>query len=230
VTSTLHHKATGPGEPQGPWHRWSGIATVLGTVIGGLGLVVALLAWLLPSQGNPTPAPTTTQATTAAKRTTAGTTVTSEPATSALFLDAGGFPPEAGGDRLTEVPRQIRGKEGYASHPLAIRCPSNRTGDQSSDVTFLLRGRYVQFDVTVRPYYPSGVDQQSVTYVTVLTDTRQIDNTLTSNEVTSQTHATPLSPKPLSAAVDKAEKLTLRVQCEDPTGTIVLTDARVTPE
>ncbi|GAA2660152.1 hypothetical protein [Paractinoplanes durhamensis] len=229
MTSTLHQKSTDPGDPPSRWHRWSGVATVLGTVIGGLSLVIAVLAWLIPRQSNPSPAPGPTQVT--AKPVATGTTPTSGPtvAEAGVFLDADGFlPPEAGGDRLVEVPRQIRGKDGYASHPLAIRCPSNQTGDQSSDVTFLVRGRYVQFDATVRPYYPAGADQQSVTHVTLLTDTRERDNTLTTTEVTTQTRATPTAPKALSAAIDRAEKLTLRVRCEDPAGTIVLTDSRVT--
>jgi hypothetical protein len=224
VTSTLPQKATDPGEPPGPWNRWSGIATVLGTVIGGLGLVVALLAWLLPPSAPDTPS---TQATTAATRSHGSPAAASEPAASPVFLD---FAPEAGGDRLTGAPRQIRGKDGYVGHPLAIHCPTNQTGDQSADVTFPLHGRYVQFDATVHPYYPDGVDQQSVTYVSVLIDTRGVDNTLTTNEVTAQTHATPAAPKPVSAAVDRAEKLTIRVRCEDPSGTIILTDPRLAPE
>lgn len=222
MTSTLPHQTTGPGEPPGPWSRWSGIATVLGTVIGGLGLVVALLAWLLPRSAPDQPSP---QATSAGKPSHGSPAAASGPAASPVLLD---FAPEAGGDRLTEVPRPIRGRDGYASHPLAIHCPTNQTGDQSADVTFPLRGKYVQFDATVHPYYPAGVDQQSVTYVTVLTDTREVDNTLTTNEVTSQTHATPAAPKPVSAAVDRAEKLTIRVRCEDPSGTVILTDPRVT--
>jgi hypothetical protein len=228
VTSTLHRKSTGSGEPPGPWHRWAGIATVLGTVIGGLGLIVALLAWLVPRQDKPAPSPTAAQTNGSAQRTTAASTPA--PASSAVFLDAGDFRPESGVDHLTGLPRPIKDKDGYRDHPLAIRCPSNQAGNLSSDVTFLLRGRYLQFDATVHPYYPAGADQQSVTYVTVLTDTRQVDNTLTTDEVASETHAAPNAPKPVSAAVDKAEKVTLRVRCEDPAGTIVLTGARVTPE
>ena len=85
--------------------------------------------------------------------------------------------------------RAIRGTAGYTGHPMAIRCPSNQTGDPVSDVTFLFRGRYVQFDAAVHPYYPDGSDQQSATYVTALTTTRQRDGTLTTTEAGSQKRA-----------------------------------------
>ncbi|MEU4240617.1 hypothetical protein [Actinoplanes sp. NPDC026619] len=231
MTSTLHHKAPGSGEPPGPWHRWSGIATVLGTVIGGLGLIVALLAWLLPRQNDPAPTPTTTTPATAtqATATQAGTTSATTPAAPAVFLDAGSVAVEAGKDRLVDMPRAIRGKNDYASHSLIISCPSNQTGDQTSDVTFVLNGHYVQFDAEVHPYYPPGADQQSVTYVTARTGVRQKDTSLTTTDVARQANATSTAAKPLTATVDKAEKLTLRVQCADPGGTIVLTNARLTP-
>jgi hypothetical protein len=219
VTPSLQNEAPDSGAA----HRW----TVLGTVIGFLALVVAVLAWLLPQSATPDAGPTTTPK---AAPTVAPTTALNAPAgtASVVYLDGGSFTPEAGADRLTTVPRAVRGQAGYASHPMAVRCPSNQTGDQASDVTFPLRGRYVQFDATVRPYYPPGGDQRSVTYVTALVGVRDNDGTLRVTEAGSQKRAGPAAPAPLTVAVDSAEKLTLRVQCDSPGGTIMLTDARLT--
>jgi len=223
VTSTLPHQTTGPGEPPGPWSRWSGIATVLGTVIGGLGLVVALLAWLLPRSAPDQPS---TQATSTAKPSHGSPAAASGPAASPVLLD---FAPEAGGDRLTEVPRPIRGRDGYASHPLAIHCPTNQTGDQSADVTFPLRGKYVQFDATVHPYYPPGADQRSATHVTATAGTRQRDGSLTTEVAGTQFSASPDAPGPITAPLEESDQLILAVECDDPGGSVVLTGARLTP-
>ena len=125
-------------------------------------------------------------------------------------------------------PRAIRDDETYKPHAIAITCPSNQTGDQVHDVTYAVRGRYVTFDADVHPYYPPGADSRSATYVSVLKGVRQSDGDLRIAEVGTQTQATAAQPKPLTAAVDDAEKITLRVQCADPNGTVVLTNARLT--
>jgi len=208
-------------------HRWTNHATVLGTVIGGLSLVVALLAWLWPQQSDHDDNPDAHQPSTVGTASAATTSTAAVPA--AEFLDAGGLAAEEGSGRITALPRAIKGDAGYAGHPIAIRCPSNQAGDQVSDVTYPLRGRYAQFDATVHPYYPPHADQGSATYVTVLTAVRENDDTLTTSEAGSQKRASPAAPLALSAPVDHAEKLTIRVQCGDPDGMVVLTGARVTP-
>lgn len=115
-----------------------------------------------------------------------------------------------------------------ARDAIAIKCPTNQTSDQTSDVTFPLRGRYYQFDATVRPYYPKGTDQQAVTHVTVLIGIRQKDGTLATTEAGSQKRASVAAPAALTATVDNAEIMTLRIECQNPSGTIVLADARLT--
>ena len=94
-------------------------------------------------------------------------------------------------------------------------------------MTYLLRGRYLRFDATVRPYYPEGSDQQAVTYVTAFAGSRQEDGTLRITEVGSQKRAFSGASAALRAAVEGAEKLTLRVECQNPNGTILLEDARL---
>ena len=144
--------ATQPGSsPPSTRKRWdAGIrAGVISAVIGFLALVVAVFAWLWPQQPGGTPA-----ATGGGPGTGPGTVTTPGAATepvesaesvagppAATYLDSAGFPPEAGGSDVVEVPRLIRGRAGYSSHPVAIRCPTNQTGDQTSEVTYLLRGR-----------------------------------------------------------------------------------------
>ncbi|WP_097326829.1 hypothetical protein [Paractinoplanes atraurantiacus] len=200
-----------------PLHRWTGIATVLG-------LVVALLAWLLPKQQQEKPAPATAPATTA---TTAATKA--PPAVeAAVFLDDDRFTPEAGADRLSQIPRAVRSDAAYATHPIVIGCPSNQTGDQSAEVTYPLRGRYARLDATVRPYYPPGVDQEAVTHVTVLAGVLLKDGTIATSEAGRQKGARPGGAEPLTAGVEGAEKLTVRVECSEPDGTVVLSEARLT--
>lgn len=240
LTPSLAKRGRGP---LSAWRRWDGVAraTVLGTVFAGLGLVLAVLTWQLPKQTGPQLA--TTPATGAATGGTAtgaatGGTVTgaattsvapSSPPAGTAYLDDGDFQPEAGGDRLTQVPRAISGQAAFSAHPIAIKCPSNNTGDDRSEVTYSLLGHYVQFDATVRPYYPPGVDQRSVTYVTATIGVRQTDGTLTTTDAGVQKRATPNAPGALTASVEGAEKLIVRVQCQYPGGTIILTDARLTP-
>jgi hypothetical protein len=89
-------------------------------------------------------------------------TTTAPPAAgvTAVYLDSGRVPPISGKDRIVDLPREIRGSEGYRTHPIAIRCPTNESGDQSADVKFSLDGRYRQFDATVHPFYPPTANQE----------------------------------------------------------------------
>jgi len=231
VSSSPQQKPTGGGPSSpGPWQRWSGVATALGTVIALVGVLVAVLAWLRPQSpaGSRTPASPTWVSPNEVSPiggTAPPTATTPLPADAGpVFLDNGDFSPVAGGDNVVELPRGVT-----ASHAIAVTCPTNQSSDQASDVTFPLHGRYYQFDATVRPYYPKGADQQSVTHVTASTGTRQRDGTLTVAEVGSQKRATTAAPATLTAIVDNAETLTVRVECQDPDGTVLLTDARLTP-
>jgi hypothetical protein len=207
--------------------RWSGgrIATVLGLVIAFLSLVVGFLQWQLPKNPSGGGAGAATPAPPAQAAGTTGPLQTVAP----VFFDQAGVKAEAGDDKLVDLPRAVRDKPDYNSHAIAIKCPSNQTGDDSSDVTYPLLGRYVQLDATVHPYYPPNADQQSTTYVFAFIDTRQRDNSLYETSAGEQRGAGPGNPLPLNAATDKAEKLTIRVQCGDPDGIVVLTGVRLTP-
>jgi len=231
VSSSLQQKPTGGDpSPPGPWQRWSGVATALGTAIALIGVIVAVLAWLRPQ--SPADSRTAASPTWVSPNevspnggTATPTAIPPLPADAGpVFLDSGAFAPVAGADNVVELPRGVT-----ASHAIAVKCPTNQSSDQASDVTFPLHGRYYQFDATVRPYYPKDADQQSVTHVTASTGTRQRDGTLTVAEVGSQKRASAAAPATLTATVDKADTLILRVECQDPDGTILLTDARLSP-
>lgn len=233
-TSTSHSGPPGGPKPRG-WRGWDvGLrATVIGTIAGVLSLVVAIAAWQWPrSPSDPTGASAPTSAARPALSSTPSgslpTATAADPA-AVEYLDGPGFPAESGGAYLVSVPRAVRDDQDYSTHPIAITCPSNETGDQVHDVTYLLQGRYIRFDADVRPYYPPSADARSATYVTALMGKRQRDNALTITEAGKQQRATPSTPQPFSATIEDAEKLTLRVECGDPNGTIILTNARLTP-
>jgi hypothetical protein len=227
---------TGPADAIGRpskrsgWQSWdTGVrATVIGTVAGVLSLLVAVIAWRWPQSPpeNSVAGPPSSVATTTNPAATTGPPATAAPA-AVDFLDA--VTVEAGGGNLVAVPRQVRGTPGFAGHVMAISCPSNQTGDQVHDVTFPIMGHYQQFDAEIHPYYPSGADPRSVTYVTAMIGIRQTDQTLRTTAAGAQKNATMATASSLTAAIDNAEKLTVRVECADPKGTIILTNARLTP-
>lgn len=206
--------------------RFNSRLTAAASIATVLALAVALGAWLWPrspaGSGAPvTPHPSSTGTTVAGLPSAPGTPVPE-------YLSGSGFPAEEGGALLVSVPRAVRDDPAYASHPVAIKCPDNRPGNATSEVTYELHGRYLRFDATVHPYYPPTADTRSVTWVTAMVDIAQRDGTYQRTEAGRQREATMAAPAALSADVENAEKLTLSVQCADPNGTIVLTDARLT--
>ncbi|MFI5841146.1 hypothetical protein ACIA8K_15725 [Catenuloplanes sp. NPDC051500] len=165
----------------------------------------------LPTNGKPTPGPATGRLTTPVP---------------VVPLDS--LSPEKGGGSLTELPRPLRDADGYA-HPLAIACPSNAAGDAVREVSYALSGRYLSLNAMVRPYYEPEPDRASVTHVTVSIGTRQRDGTMVTREAGAQRAATMAGPQPLAADLEKGDLMTIRVQCQSPTGVIVLTDAGLSP-
>ncbi|MEV6490783.1 hypothetical protein AB0M20_19515 [Actinoplanes sp. NPDC051633] len=221
--------------PTGAGKRDPGLrATVIGTVAGVGSLIVGVVAWQWP-QPQPDPGPAgggTAAPSVAATPSTRVDDVSSAPAatpqmpaTVARFLTE--MDPESGAANVQQLPRSIRAEPGYNSRPLVVACPSNQTDDQRRDVTYQLHGRYADFAAQVHPYYPEGTDQGSVTIVTLTTEVRQTDGSLLKNDVVTLGAATPAAPKPLTAQIDGAEKITLRVACDNPSGLVALTDARV---
>jgi hypothetical protein len=209
--------------------RFHSRLTTMASIATVLALVVAVAAWWWPQSpgnGNGTSRGPSGTGTTS----TAAPTVTSrEPGSPAAeFLAGPGFPAEAGGALLVSVPRAVRDEPAFSSHPVAISCPDNQTGNQASAVTYLLRGRYLRFDATVHPYYPPAADTKAASYVLAFVDVRQRDGTFRREERGRQQRAATGAPADLTADVENAEKLIISVECADPNGVVVLTDARVT--
>ncbi|WP_212997198.1 hypothetical protein [Winogradskya consettensis] len=246
MSTTSTPEARNVPEPRG-WRGWdTGVrATVLGTVAGILSLLVAFVAWQWPkSPPGPGPADAVTAdagSADAGSAPSAAHGTAPRPGTSSVPQSPSGPTPAASGEYLFDftaesgaaflvaVPRPVRGRDGWTDRPIAISCPSNETGDQEHSITYPVRGRYTEFRADVRPYYPPDADQRSATYVTALTGTLQRDGDLVTAEVGKQQQATAARAQQLTATIDDAEKLTLRVQCSDPNGTIVITGAVLTP-
>jgi hypothetical protein len=201
--------------------RFSSRLATAASVATVLGLAVAIGAWWWPQSAGGPGAQVTQPSSGAAPQTKSA-------APNVEYLAGPGFPAEAGGAKLVAVPRAVRDDPTYNSHPIAIRCPDNRTGNQASEVTYVLRGRYLRFDATVHPYYPPGADTKAASWVFAMADVRQRDGTFHRDEAGRQQQALMEAPAALTVQLENAEKLTLSVQCADQNGTIVLTDARVT--
>jgi hypothetical protein len=216
------------------WRQWdAGVrAGVISAALAAVGLVIATLAWLLPRSPDPRgstsvpPSQAPTSSAPQASTSPAGSPKAEGSVVGVDYLDM--VTTQAGGDRLVELPRELRGQAQFAVHPVPIKCPTNQTSDRSSDVTYPLYGKYVRFHATVRPYYPRSANQRSVTYVYAIVGIKQKDGSLATKNVGQQLRATPTAPGGISADVDGAQELILRVQCEDPDGIIVLTDGHLT--
>ncbi|GIF12080.1 hypothetical protein Ate01nite_21120 [Actinoplanes teichomyceticus] len=199
-------------------------------VAGVVSAVIALAAWQWPQSPDPSPAPVAVPPVTSSP--TAGPTAAATVAPGAgnpsgTPLDA--LDVAAGHANLAPVPPAVRDRPGFKDRPIAISCPSNQTGDLTREVTWLLRGRYLDFRADVHPYYPAGTDTAAATYVFAVTGTRRKTGDLTTAEAGRQQSATVTSAKPLTGGVGGAERLTIRVRCGNPNGVVVLTGATVTP-
>jgi hypothetical protein len=190
-----------------------------GLIAAAVGVVVALLAWLFPdiNSGEQT-TPTGAGATTAAAPATGGTTTAGTTNPSDLtYLDA--LAAQQGKFNLVGLPRALSGQPDYP-HPVVITCPTNQNDDQVREVTYPLRGRYVGFSATVRPYFADQPDTRTNVYA--IAGYLERDGTLTLREKGRQLTATMGAPAPLTASVDGAEELTIQVRCEEPDGVVVL--------
>ncbi|MBN1170878.1 MAG: hypothetical protein JXA67_01785 [Micromonosporaceae bacterium] len=202
------------------WGAVGAIAAVVGALVG-------VLAWQFPHAADddaPVASATTPQssATLASGLPPASGQVARTPVPVYLAAQA----PQAGGANLVQLPRPLASQSGY-DQAVVISCPSNQTSDQVREVTYQLRGRYLDFSANVQPYF--AAQQDARTDITALASYRERDGTLTRKEQGRQPAATMAVPLPLHASVDGADELTLQVRCENPEGMVVLVAAQVTP-
>nr|QRG35010.1 hypothetical protein [Micromonospora sp.] len=242
MTTSSQPDPAGSGGLSGSWRRWnvSERTAVVGTAISIVGVLVSVLTWLWPTEpaadATPPPPPSPTVGTSQPSGPTpgqSGGTATSAPPPSASAAEPADYlvdvPAQIGRDKLVEIPLPVRERAEYNDHAIAIRCPSNASKEPATEVTYQLSGHYRQFNATVHPYYPPGSDARSATWVTVIRSDVQRDGSFTTSAAGEQKRARPGAPGSLTAAVEKADKLTLRVECGDPGGVVMLTDARLTP-
>ncbi|MDG4758727.1 hypothetical protein [Micromonospora sp. WMMD710] len=133
---------------------------------------------------------------------------------------------EAGAANLGKLPRQLAGQPEY-DRPIVIGCPTNSGADKQRDVTFRVQRRYLDLTSTVRPFFSSPDDRDGVVFVSAQVAIRQKDGTVTRVTRGQQFEARMDSPQDLVADIEGADELTLRVQCQYPGGSVILTAATV---
>lgn len=106
------------------------------------------------------------------------------------------------------------------SHPVAVACPSNQTGDQVRTLTYDLDRRFRTFTATVSGRAAKG-DGDAIE-VRVFTKSRQKDDTFKTLEAGSQRGAVNRAGRPLSAQVTGADQLLVDVRCHRPGGVVIL--------
>ncbi|MEU4402331.1 hypothetical protein [Micromonospora orduensis] len=133
---------------------------------------------------------------------------------------------EAGAANLGKLPRQLTGQPGY-DRPVVIDCPKNAGADKQRDVTYRLQRRYLDLTSTVRPFFSSTDDRDGIVLVYAQVGIRQRDGTITRVTRGQQFDARMDNPQKLTADLEGADELTLRIQCQYPGGSVILTDATV---
>jgi hypothetical protein len=135
---------------------------------------------------------------------------------------------EAGEANLSQLPRALDGQPGY-DRAIVIKCPSNAGADRQREVTYRLQRRYVDFTAMVRPYFPARDDHDSTVYVYALLATRKPDDTISRTTSAELFDARMAEPRSLSANVEGADELTLRVRCQMPNGYVIFANGSLEP-
>lgn len=199
------------------------ILTVLTVAIAATALARDYFGW---ASGGGTPAATTASAGPNKPLTTNPAPGTAPPSAGSSPVRLDTLAVEAGAANLGKLPRQLAGQPEY-DRPVVINCPTNTGSDKQRDVTYRLQRRYLDLTSTVRPFFPSPDDREGIVLVYAQVAIRQKDGTVTRVTRGQQFEARMDSPQGLAANVEGADELTLRVQCQYPGGSVVLTAATV---
>jgi hypothetical protein len=132
--------------------------------------------------------------------------------------------PQAGAANLAELPRDLRDDPAYG-RAIVITCPSNNSSDKLREVTYSLRGNYLDFTAVVKPVFKSYPDARA--HVFVLAVRKQPDDRLVRTAAGEQLNATGQSTGPLAAEVEKADAMAIQVRCDHPDGVVIISDARL---
>ncbi|MEV7330247.1 hypothetical protein [Micromonospora sp. NPDC093244] len=201
------------------------VLTALGVLIAAASLAVTVFDWKVGPDGPATSASSPGSApTTPSPASSVGSASPTPAPVSSVRLDT--LAVEAGAANLGKLPRQLTGQPGY-DRPVVIDCPKNAGPDKQRDVTYRLQRRYLDLTSTVRPFFSSTDDRDGIVLVYAQVGIRQRDGTITRVTRGQQFDARMDNPQKLVADVEGADELTLRVQCQYPGGSVVLTDATV---
>ncbi|MCL7458460.1 hypothetical protein M8I35_14855 [Micromonospora sp. MSM11] len=199
-----------------------------GAAIGLASLLVAVLAWQWPRQGQdprptPPPSPSRVSSSATAPVTTPASTGNVEPGRT--YLDA--LTPETGAGYLRPLPRTLADRTDLP-HPVVLSCPTNDGEDRSRSVSYPLKRRYLDFSATFQAWYPPGQDPESAVRISAVVTVRQPDDTLTRQPRPGRTTTMSRPAESLSFSVEGADLLTLTVECDLGEGLAVLSDAGLT--
>jgi hypothetical protein len=123
--------------------------------------------------------------------------------------------PDTGSTNLGSLPRALASDPGYA-HAVVIPCGSNNVGDQKRDVAYLLGSRFVSMTATVHAY--KATSDESHVQVTIFADDRQPD------AATMEVNAA----QDITVDLDGVKRMTVRVVCDLPGATAILSGATLT--
>lgn len=193
------------------------VVVLLVTIVG---VTVAVLTYLglRPSDAQKGgAAPGSTVSGTA--RTSTGPAVV--PAGNAVALSD--LPLQAGAANLVALPKALRDDAAFAGS-LAINCPTNQSNDKSREVTYLLRRQHSEFTARIQSNFPSDPTLRAT--LTAIGGFKERDGTVTRREL-----AGALAPggqwATFSADVERVEELTLRAQCDEPGGVVIVNGGQV---
>ncbi|MET7752742.1 hypothetical protein [Micromonospora sp. NPDC005367] len=209
--------------------RWgiflTAAATVIGLLIGGGSLLRDYFGWENSPDAVAASPTAHSDAPTGSTGPEAGASSGTVPSTRTAGTHLAGLPAQGGASNLVALPRALARQPGY-ERSIVVTCPENTPRDPHHEVTYPLHQRYLDLTATIRPYSPD--DPLAKVYVSVIVAEKQDDGTV--NRITrGGAEARQDSTNTLSASVEGADEVTLRIDCELPTTLVVLSDAMITP-
>jgi hypothetical protein len=197
-----------------PWIQIGAIATAVAAVFAGL-------AYCRPPDAGRAVSPVVPEASTSAARPPASSA--GEPAGAEVTYLAD-LEPDRGRSALTDLPPALAGEPGY-DNSIVVECPTNQTGDQISEVAYETRNRYVTFEATLRPYRDPPDDV--LVELQIFSDPQDRDPGVPPGGEPSLVQLPMGQDRSVSATIDKAYYLRLRVVCVKPGGFVILVGASV---
>jgi hypothetical protein len=122
--------------------------------------------------------------------------------------------PSGGEANLAPLPRSISGDSDY-SHAIAMPCGSGQVDDQFREITYSLRGRYLELAAEIRPF------QEPATPIDIQVQVFRDD------QLAANVRLDAAETRPLSADLAGAAELRIRVTCELSSPIVIFSEAAV---